>query len=312
MGAAPKQGTPLRVLVTGSTGLIGSSLVTSLTTGGHTVNRLVRSEPEPGQRAFHWDPETGLVDVAGLEGLDAVVHLAGENVAGRWTRWKKAKIRTSRVQGTRLISESLARARHPPKVLVCASAIGYYGDRGEEILREDAPPGVGFLSEVCREWEAAAEPARRSGIRVVHLRTGIVLTTEGGALAKMLFPFQIGLGGKLGTGKQYWSWIALEDLVSVILHAVTNDNLQGPVNAVAPNPVTNIEFTRTLGRVLSRPTIASVPAFVARLVLGEAADNLLLASTRVLPTRLLATGYRFQFLELGGALRHILRKGLKS
>lgn len=297
----------MNVLVTGSTGFIGSALVSLIASGGHVVTRLVRSQPRHGAREVRWDPVSGTIDRAGLEELDAVAHLAGENIAaGRWTAERKAKIRDSRVKGTRLLCESLARLQQPPKVLVCASAIGYYGDRGDEILTEESASGTGFLAEVCREWELAAESAVQRGIRVVHVRIGIVLSPAGGALAKMLFPFRIGFGGVLGTGKQYMSWIALDDLVGGISHALTTDTLRGPVNAVAPNPVTNLEFTRTLGRTLARPTLLPMPAFAVRLAFGEMGDELLLASTRVQATRLLASRYVFRFPKLEGALRHLL------
>lgn len=298
----------MKILVTGSTGLIGSALVSFLTTEGHSVVRLVRSRPKPGGFEFEWDPVAGVVDSTALVGIDAVVHLAGESVAERWTEEKKARIRDSRVKGTRVLAEALAKPLQPPKVLVCASATGYYGDRGEEILREESASGSGFLAEVCREWEAAAEPAVQKGIRVINLRIGIVLSPEGGALAKMLFPFKMGMGGVIGTGKQYMSWITLDDLAGVIYHALITDTLQGPINAVAPHPVTNNEFTKTLGKVLGRPTLFPMPAFAARLAFGEMADELLLASTRVEPARLLATGYTFRYPQLEGALRHLLRK----
>jgi hypothetical protein len=247
------------------------------------------------------------MDTARLEGLDAVVHLAGENIAtGRWTAEKKAKIRDSRVRSTRLLCDTLAGLKQPPKVLACASATGYYGDRGDELLTEESASGTGFLAGVCREWEAAATPAAQKGIRVVHLRFGMVLSGAGGALAKLLPPFRMGLGGALGTGRQYISWIALDDLLGVIAHALTTEALQGPVNAVAPNPVTNKEFTRTLGRTLGRFTLFSMPAAAARLAFGEMADEVLLASQRVQPARLLATEYRFRYPELEGALRHLL------
>ena len=299
----------MKILVTGSSGLVGAALVPLLSGGGYGVTRLVRFRPRPGAAEVRWDPVAGTVDTAGLEGVGAVVHLAGESIAaGRWTADKKARIRDSRVNGTRRLCESLARLTQPPQAIVCASAIGYYGDRGEERLREESPAGSGFLAEVCQEWEAAAEPARQRGIRVVHLRIGVVLSPAGGALAQMLFPFRMGLGGKIGGGRQYLSWIAIDDLVSVILHVLTTNTLQGPVNAVAPNPVTNLEFTRTLGRVLARPTLFPMPAFAARLAFGEMADELLLASARVEPTRLLASDYRFRHPELEGALRHLLGK----
>jgi hypothetical protein len=236
------------------------------------------------------------------------VHLAGENITGRWTAAKKARIRESRVQGTRLLAEAVARLERPPRVLVCASAIGYYGTRGEEILREESPPGKGFLAEVCQQWEAAAQPVAQKGVRVVHLRTGLVLSRQGGALAKMLPAFRLGLGGKIGRGDQYMSWISIDDLAGVIQHALLSETLRGPVNAVAPNPVTNLVFAQTLGRVLRRPTPFPLPAFAARLVFGEMANELLLASTRVDPAKLLASGYGFRHTELAGALRQLLGK----
>jgi hypothetical protein len=236
-----------------------------------------------------------------------VVHLAGENIAsGRWTAEKKAKIRDSRVDGTRLLSDSLAGLKQLPKVLVCASAIGYYGDRGDEVLTEESTLGSGFLAGVCAEWEAAAKPAVQKGIRVVHLRFGMVASEAGGALAKLLPPFKMGLGGVLGTGRQYVSWIALDDLLGVIAHALTTEALQGPVNAVTPNPVTNKELTQTLGRILGRFTLFSMPAAAAHLAFGEMADEVLLASQRVQPTKLLATGYRFRYPDLEDAFRHLL------
>jgi len=304
-----KEGETMHILISGSTGLIGSSLIPFLNTGGHNVTRLVRSEPTPGAAEVHWSPESGRIDVAGLEGVDAVVHLAGESIAGgRWTPEQKARIRDSRIKGTRLLSETLTALAHPPKVWVCASAIGYYGDRGVEALNERSPPGSGFLAQVCREWEAEAEPAARKGIRVVNIRIGVVLSPAGGALAKMLLPFKMGVGGVIGSGKQYMSWIALDDVVGAIHHALVTDELRGPVNATTPQPVTNREFTKTLGRVLGRPTLFPLPGFAARLALGEMADELLLASARVEPTQLLKTGYPFRFSELEGALRHLLGK----
>jgi uncharacterized protein (TIGR01777 family) len=244
----------------------------------------------------------------GSEEPDAVVHLAGENIAaGRWTERQKARIRDSRVKGTRLLCDLLARYSPPPKALVCASAVGYYGDRGDEILKEESAPGSDFLFDVCREWEAATQTAVERGIRVVNLRIGVVLSPLGGALAKMLTPFKLGAGGVIGSGRQYMSWIALDDVVRAFHFALTNQSLLGPVNAVAPNPVTNRDFTRTLGRVLSRPTVFPMPAFAARLAFGEMADALLLASTRVEPARLLAGSFIFRYPDLEGALRHLLR-----
>lgn len=299
----------MKVLLSGSSGLVGSALVPFLTDAGHQVIRLVRSQPRLEGAEIRWDPEAGDIDAAGLKGLDAAVHLAGESIAaGRWTAAKKARILESRVKGTRLLAEALAGLEQPPKVLVSASAVGYYGDRGEEILREESDSGSAFLSEVCRQWEAATGPAAAGGIRVVNLRFGIILSAAGGALPRLLTPFRLGLGGTLGSGKQFMSWIAIDDVIGVILHALTTETLRGPVNAVAPQPVTNREFTKTLGRVLERPTLFPIPAFAARLAFGEMADELLLASQRVEPARLLASGYRFQFPELEGALRHLLGK----
>jgi hypothetical protein len=298
----------MRVAVSGSTGLVGSEVVTVLSAGGHDVVRLVRRVPAPGEKAVRWDPEKGEVDAAGLEGLDAVVHLAGENVgSGRWTAARKAAIRDSRVKGTRLLCEALAGLARPPETLVCASAVGYYGDRGEEVLTEESPPGAGFLPEVSREWEAASGAASRKGIRVVTLRIGMVISPKGGALARMLPLFRAGLGGVIGGGRQYVSWVALDDLPNIILHTLQRGDLRGPVNAVAPRPVTNREFTEALGKALSRPTPLPVPAFALRLAVGgEMADALLLSSARVVPKRLIDTGYAFLSAELEPALRRLL------
>ncbi|MHB1012520.1 MAG: TIGR01777 family oxidoreductase [Desulfobacteria bacterium] len=301
----------MRVAITGSTGLVGSEVAPVLSAAGHEVVRLVRRAPAPGENAIRWDPREGIVDGMGLEGFDAVLHLAGENVgAGRWTAARKAAIRDSRVDGTRLLCDALAGLARPPKVLVCASAIGYYGDRGEEPLTEESFPGTGFLAEVCREWEAASAPAARKGIRVVALRIGMVLSRRGGALPRMLPLFRAGLGGVIGGGRQYVSWVALDELPHILLHALQRGDLSGPVNAVAPRPVTNREFTEALGKALSRPTPLPVPAFALRLAVGrEMADALLLASARVLPRRLEETGYRFRFPELPAAVLLLLAKG---
>jgi uncharacterized protein len=298
----------MNILVTGASGLIGSALVSFLASAGHDVTRLVRSQPRPGEKAVRWDPMAGTIEASNLHQMEAVVHLAGENIAERWTSEKKVRIRDSRVKGTRLLCESLAQMATPPKVLVSASAIGYYGDRAGEVLTEESAAGQGFLPEVCRAWEAATEPALQKGIRVIPLRFGVVLSGAGGALAKMLPPFRMGLGGMLGKGQQYMSWIALDDAVGAIHHAMTAESLQGPVNAVAPNTVTNQEFTKALGKVIGRPTIFPMPAFAARLMFGEMADELLLASTRVQPTKLLSSGYIFRYPELEAALRHLLER----
>ncbi|HEV8699673.1 MAG TPA: TIGR01777 family oxidoreductase [Candidatus Polarisedimenticolia bacterium] len=297
----------MRILVSGSSGLVGSALVPSLGTGGHQVVRLVRTRPAAGAAAILWDPARGALDAADLEGMDAVVHLAGEGlVPGRWNAARKARIRDSRVGGTRLLADTIARLSNPPRVFICASAVGYYGDRGDEVLREDSPPGRDFLAEVCRAWEEATEPAARKGVRVVQHRFGVILSPRGGALRTMLPPFRLGVGGRLGDGRQYMSWITLDDVLGAIEHALLTVTLKGPVNTVAPHPSTNAEFTGTLGRVLGRPTLLPMPAFAARLAFGEVADALLLASQRVEPARLLASGYRFRHPDLEPALRFLL------
>lgn len=297
----------MKILISGASGLIGSALAPSLCADGHEVIRLVRAAPRPGAAEIHWDPATDSLDPSTLEGLDAVVHLAGENVAeGRWTRRKRARIRDSRVRGTSLLARMLAALAAPPKVLASASAVGYYGSRGDELLDEESPPGDGFLSGVCRDWEAATDPAAAAGVRVVHLRTGMVLSTAGGALAKMLPLFRCGLGGCLADGRQYVSWITLDDVAGAIRHVLLTDSLDGPVNLVAPEPVTNRELTRTLGRILRRPTLLPVPAFVLRAALGQMADGLLLSSTRVLPRRLLESGHAFGDPKCDPAVERLL------
>jgi uncharacterized protein (TIGR01777 family) len=273
----------MNILLTGSSGLIGQALIPVLTSGGHRVICLVRFKPRSGEPLVYWDPAGGDIDTPKLEGFDAVVHLAGEPVAGRWNAAKKRAIHQSRVKSTRLLCEALARLANRPRVLVAASASGYYGDRGDELLREESEAGSSFLSQVCQEWERAATPATQSGIRVVNLRIGFVLSPAGGGLAKMLRAFKMGTGGRIGSGEQYLSWIAIDDLVQIILFAMTTEALSGPVNAVAPNPVTNFVFTKTLGQVLGRPTIFPMPAFAVRLALGEMGKELLLASTRLMP-----------------------------
>jgi uncharacterized protein len=296
--------TRLRVAVSGASGLIGSALVPFLTTGGHSVVRLVRSRAGEGEAL--WNYEHGRVDAAKLEGLDAVVHLAGENIAARWTDARRRRILDSRAIGTRFLAETLARLRRPPRVLVSASAIGIYGNRGDEVLTEASPTLAGppdFLTEVGREWESATEPARAAGIRVVRLRFGLVLTPAGGVLGRMLPPFRLGAGGPLGSGRQWMSWIAIDDLVGAIHHALMTDSLSGPVNATAPNPVTSRTFASTLGRVLNRPAVIPVPAAALRLAFGEMADVALLSSAHVLPARLRESGYAFRYPELEGALR---------
>lgn len=297
----------MKVAVTGSTGLVGSLLVPALSSAGHEALRLVR-HPPAGKDEIFWDPDIGQLDEASLEGIGAVVHLAGENIAARrWNADQKARIRDSRIHGTHVLATALARLKTPPKVLVAASAVGFYGDRGDGVLTEESAGGQGFLADVCREWEAAADPARQKGIRVVHLRFGVVLSPKEGALKKMLPAFRLGVAGVIGNGKQYWSWISVDDAAGAILHALANESLRGPVNGVSPQPATNREFTKTLGNVLKRPTLLPMPAFAARLVLGEMADALLLASDRVEPRKLAASGYRFRHPDLKTALRELLK-----
>lgn len=296
------------IAVTGSSGLVGSALVSALEADGHFVRPLVRRPVRDGTHEIRWDPAGSMIDATELAQVDAVVHLAGENIAAhRWTRAFKDKIRDSRVRGTKLLCETLAGLASKPAVLVSASATGYYGSRGDERLDESSAPGNGFLAEVCQQWEAATVPARDANIRVVNLRIGFVLSRDGGGLPKMLTPFRLGLGGVVGSGNQYLSWIALDDLVRTIRFALSAAALAGPVNGVAPTSVTNREFTKALGRVLNRPTIFPMPAVAARLAFGEMADDVLLASSRVEPRALSGAGFVFDYPQLEAALRHICR-----
>lgn len=295
----------MNVLISGSHGMVGTRLISHLQSQGHGTVRLVRRDPQGDD--ILWNPSSGDIDKKRLEGLDAVVHLAGENIAsGRWTAAKKEQIRKSRVEGTQLLCKALAELRNPPATLISASAIGLYGNRADEVLTEESSPGSGFLAEVCKEWEAATAAANAKNIRVVNLRIGVVLTNEGGALKKMLPPFQMGAGGKLGSGKQFMSWISLEDLIGAIHHVLTHEELRGPVNAVAPHAVTNNQLTAALGTVLSKPTIFPVPEFAAHLLLGEMADELLLSSALVRPVKLRASGYKFKHELLEPFLQQIL------
>jgi len=297
----------MKILISGSHGLVGAALIKSLEPEGHEIFRLVRHAPES-RSEIEWSPDRYSIALARLEGFDAVVHLAGESIAeDRWTDEKKKRIRESRVKGTRLLGDALANLSQPPKTFVCASAIGYYGDRGDEILTEASAPGNDFLSAVCVEWEKATALASQKGIRVVNCRFGIILDANGGALKKMLPPFRMGVGGKIGSGKQWMSWIALDDVVRGIKFALANDSIRGPVNFVAPAPVANARFTKTLGKVLSRPTLFPIPAFGVRLLFGEMADALLLSSQRVAPAVLQTSNFLFQYSQLEGALRAILK-----
>jgi uncharacterized protein (TIGR01777 family) len=296
------------IAITGSSGLVGTALTTALETDGHAVRRVVRRAVHDEDREIRWDPAAGTIESAKLGGIDVIVHLAGENLAAhRWTEAAKARIRDSRIKGTRLLCETLAGLASKPSVLVSASAVGYYGDRGDEPVDESSPPGRGFLSELCQQWEAETHPARDADVRVVNLRLGVVLSPHGGALAKMLTPFKLGLGGIIGSGRQYLSWITLDDAVRVIQFSLGAAAVCGPVNTVAPQPVTNREFTKTLGRVLGRPTILPMPAFAARLAFGEMADEMLLSGVRVEPRALRSAGFEFQHPDLEPALRYLLK-----
>lgn len=301
----------MRIAITGSTGLVGSAVVQALQADGHDVVRLVRrASDEPG--TARWDPASGEVDAEALGAIDAVVHLAGENVAGgRWTEARRRRIEESRGPATEALCRTLAALPQPPKVLVSASATGIYGDRGDEELHEGSAPGPAddFLTKVALDWEAGTQPLEEQGARVVHLRIGIVLDQAGGALAKMLTPFRLGLGGRLGSGKHWMSWITLHDLVRVVQHALADEGLSGPVLAVAPTPATNAEYTRTLGKVLGRPTVFPVPGFVLRLLFGDFAD-VLLGSQRARPHRLLEAGFEFAHANLDTALRAALGKNV--
>lgn len=296
---------PMKIVMTGASGLIGSALRPALKTDGHEVIPLRRaSRCSIAPAGLAWDPGESRLPAGALENLDAVIHLAGENVAARrWTAARKRRIRESRVAGTRRLCEALARLEHPPRILLAASAIGYYGDRGAALLDEESPPGSGFFPDLCREWEASTQPATEAGVRVVHLRFGVVLTRAGGVLPRMLPVFQWGLGGPLGRGDQYISWVAMEDVVNTTRHALRDQALRGPVNVVSPQPVTSREFAQALGGLLRRPTLFRVPAFVLKLVLGEMAGPLLLASARVDPAKLKASGYAFRLPALKDALR---------
>lgn len=298
----------MHVTLTGSSGLIGSALVDSLTADGHQVTRLVRRPPR-GPDEASWDPAAGVLDPEVLRGVDAVIHLAGEPIgARRWTDEQKQRIRDSRVESTRLLAETLADIAGTPPILACASGADYYGDRGDEPLTEDSDAGTSFLAQVCVEWEAAADPARQSGARVVHLRTGLVLAGEALAMKRLLPLFKAGVGGRFGSGRQYWPWISIDDAVGLYRFAIETDSLEGPVNTVAPQPVTNAEFTRSVAAVLHRPAVVPVPRFGPRLLLGELADTLLFHSKRVLPERAQSHGYAFRHPDLDQALRHVLSR----
>ena len=295
----------MKILVTGSSGFIGTALVKFLTAGGHSVISLPRSNFNPESPV--WDMDNCIKDLAHNGEKYAVVHLAGENIAdGRWSEKKKNKILNSRVRGTKLLAEFFSQTEHKPTVIISASAVGFYGDRGAEILDESSKRGNGFLADVCVNWEDAVNVAAEAGIRVVNARFGIVLSSKGGALKKMLLPFKMGLGGVIGSGEQYMSWLSIDDAVAMIQYVIANDSIHGSVNFVTQNTINNREFIKTLGRVLNRPTIFPLPVFAARLAFGEMADELLLSSTRVFPEKLVDSGYKFQHPDLSQALEHLI------
>ncbi len=295
------------IAISGASGFIGSALSRLLKKSGARVRPLVRPGKQ-GLDGIHWDPDQGTLDAKALEGVDAIVHLAGDGVAdGRWSAAKKARIRDSRIRGTELLARAITGLTLKPSAWISGSAVGFYGDRGDLELDEQSSAGSDFLAEVCVAWEQAAEPARAAGVRVVHPRFGIVLGSEGGALQKMLTPFKLGVGGRLGDGKQYMSWIALEDAVRALVHALDRKDVQGPMNVTAPTPVTNEAFTKALGAALHRPTLLPVPGAIARLALGEMADVALLGGQRALPRQLLATGFQFEHPELAQYLGRVLR-----
>ncbi len=300
----------MKILIAGSRGLVGTDLVSFLKHQGHQVFKLSRTKKENETDVIVWDPETCYLNEADLDGFDAVVNLAGENIAnGRWTEKQKEEIKNSRINSTSLLAKALTKVKNPPRVFVCASAIGFYGDRPDEVLNENSVPVRGdFLSETCVQWEEACRPAAEAGIRVVNTRFGIILSPKGGAMAKLLLPFQLGLGGQIGNGEQVMSWIGLDDVVYALNYVIQNESISGPVNFTAPNPVTNLEFTKTLGKVLQRPTIFPVPSFAIKLILGEMADALLLSSQKVKPSKLESAGYEFTHKDLESALRHLLGK----
>jgi uncharacterized protein (TIGR01777 family) len=305
-----KKGMHMKILISGSSGLVGKDLCAFLVHQGHDVHKLIRDKAKLDDKSIYWNPETAELNAVQLEGFDAVINLAGENIAAkRWTKEQKTILRDSRIKSTQLLSETLAKLNHKPKVLISASAIGFYGDRPNEMLHEAAMPAKGdYLSDLCQDWEAAANAARDAGMRVVHPRFGIILSPKGGAMSKLLTPFQMGAGGIIGNGKQVMSWIALDDVIYALHYLLMNDQISGAVNFTSPNPATNSEFTTALGKVLSRPTIFPVPSFAAKLVFGEMADALLLSSTKAKPEALLEAGFKFSYPKLEEALRHLLGK----
>lgn len=303
----------MKVLISGASGMIGRALQEELKNSDHQVVCLVRDKSKASDEAIYWDPKIGQIDPSSLEGFDAVINLAGESIAEKWTEERKKEILESRVDATKTLATALASLNEPPKVFINSSAIGYYGNRGDEICTEKTPNGSGFLADVCRQWEQAAQAAEEKGIRTVFLRTGVVLSSEGGALVKMLPPFRFGLGGKLGSGEQYMSWISIDDLIGIILYTLINDSVKGPVNAVAPAAIKNVDFTKTLGKVLDRPTFFAVPEFALKFLMGnEMAEELLLYSIRAEPKELMMDGYSFKTPDLERTLKYLVDKVRKK
>ncbi len=293
----------MKILISGSTGFIGSRLIPKLIASGHEVTRLVRSSHNPG---LLWDPYKSEVDISRLEGYDAFVHLSGESINGRWTNAKKKKILDSRIISTRFLAECISKLKNPPKAFICSSAIGFYGNRNNEELTEDSSAGTGFLAEVCKAWEAATKPIQQTGIRVVNVRTGLVLSPEGGALKQLLFPFKIGVGGVVGSGKQWWSWITLNDLLRIYQYSIETNGIKGAINGVSSSPVTNKTFVKTLGKVLHRPAIFPLPSIAVKLIFGEMGQELLLDGQKVIPKKLNDSGFKFEQIELEAALKSML------
>lgn len=296
----------MKIIITGSSGLVGTALVSFFRKEHHEVYKLVRVRADLQNDEIAWDPERGVINPNLIEGFDVVIHLAGENIMGRWTESKKKRIKESRVKSTSLLCQSLNQLKKPPHVFISASAVGYYGNRGDDILTEQSVKGKGFLANVCEEWEEATRLAAEKGIRVINLRFGMILSSCGGALKQMLPIFKLGLGGKMGSGNQYVSWIAIDDLVRAINYIIHQESLAGPINAVSPDPVTNEEMTKTLGKVLHRPTFLAMPTFMVELVFGELGKDVLLSSARVKPSKLEEAGFQYRYPHLEEALTAIL------
>jgi uncharacterized protein (TIGR01777 family) len=302
----------MKILLSGSSGLIGSHIISNFDKKKYHLIRLVRNDKDISDDTIFWNPSKGALDKSKLNGLDVVIHLAGENISSaRWTRKQKEKITNSRVNTTSLLAKTLIELKESPKLFICASATGYYGNRNDELLDEESTPGEGFLADVCKKWEAAANPVRKARIRTIHLRFGVVLSNKGGAFKKMLSPFKLGIGGIFGNGQQYMPWITIDDILGILEHVIQNKNITGSINVVTPNPIINSQYTKLLGELLSRPTILRIPAISLKILLGQMADELLLSSARVIPKKLIESGYQFKFPEIKSALVHLLTAGTR-